>query len=254
MDNKQYFESLTQELDALKNRVRQFIKKKNWQADGEWKESVIRAVLRRHLPATTGVGRGFVITPQSASTQIDVLLYDKSKPILFQDGDFVLITPDVVRGVIEVKTRIRDNSELEKALKKLANNVQFIRKVTSVKEGQTERNRFFGFFAYEEDNINIQTALKILKRSVNGIAIRTINCVNLGSSHFIRFWCFPPQGPKQKINKWYAYHLTKMSPAYFVHNVIERLCPFSVLQNDRVWYPETGKEDRKIGEIARDNS
>jgi len=63
MDLNNYFESLGLELDSLKLRVRRLLTSPNWQTDGEWKESVLRQVLRRHLPDTAVVGRGFVISP-----------------------------------------------------------------------------------------------------------------------------------------------------------------------------------------------
>ena len=72
MDPANYYRSLTAETDALKDRVRHLIADAHWLTDGEWKESVLRSVLRRHLPAHIGVGRGFIISPASVSKQIDV--------------------------------------------------------------------------------------------------------------------------------------------------------------------------------------
>src|SRR5437867_11508345 len=100
-----YFQSLTAEVDALKDRVRYLIEDRHWQTDGEWKESVIRQVLRRHLPQSVSVSRGFVVTANATSRQIDVLIVDSSKPVLFRDGDLVFVTPDAVLGVLEVKSR-----------------------------------------------------------------------------------------------------------------------------------------------------
>lgn len=87
MDTKNHFKSLSLELTALKDRVRNFIDDAHWQTDGEWKESVLRTVLNRNLPYNVEAVRGFVITSHGCSKQIDVLLYDKSKPVLFRDGD-----------------------------------------------------------------------------------------------------------------------------------------------------------------------
>lgn len=86
MDAAIYYRSLSQELDALKGRVRYLIEDHHWLTDGEWKESVLRAVLRRHLPATVGVGRGFIVGPRGPSTQIDVLLYDASYPTVISSS------------------------------------------------------------------------------------------------------------------------------------------------------------------------
>src|SRR2546427_2303201 len=99
MDVRSYFESLGLELGSLKHRVRQLIADAHWQTDGEWKESVLRHVLRRHLPTSAVVGRGFVVTSKSASSQLDVLIHDGSKPVVFKDGDLVFVTPDAVLGI-----------------------------------------------------------------------------------------------------------------------------------------------------------
>ena len=75
-----YLRSVGLELYSLRDRVRDLIADAHWQTDGEWKESVIRQVVRRHLPATAIVGRGFVITSDEITTQLDILIHDASKP------------------------------------------------------------------------------------------------------------------------------------------------------------------------------
>ena len=55
MDNEVYFRSMTDEINGVKNRVRDWLGKQ-WPSDGAWKESVLRAILRRHLPETVGIG------------------------------------------------------------------------------------------------------------------------------------------------------------------------------------------------------
>jgi len=73
-----YYKSLTEELESLKDRVRNFIADVHWLTDGEWKESVLRTMLARRLPDTVKVGRGFIISEGLTSTQCDVLLYKSS--------------------------------------------------------------------------------------------------------------------------------------------------------------------------------
>jgi hypothetical protein len=101
-----YLRSLTDETEALKNRVRYLIEDRHWQTDGEWKESVIRQILRRYLPNSVTVCRGFVVTATRSSRQLDILICDSSKPVLFRDGDLVFVAPDAVLGVIEVKSKL----------------------------------------------------------------------------------------------------------------------------------------------------
>ena len=57
MNINQYFKNLTDELTSLKDRIRHYIEDAHWQSDGEWKESVLRTILRRHLPKNIGIGR-----------------------------------------------------------------------------------------------------------------------------------------------------------------------------------------------------
>ena len=56
-----YFRSITLEFQALKYRVRHLIRDQHWLTDGEWKESVLRAVLDDICLQNIGVGKGFVI-------------------------------------------------------------------------------------------------------------------------------------------------------------------------------------------------
>src|SRR5260370_14052132 len=99
MDVTNYFQSLGQEVSSVKQGVRYLLADVHWQTDGEWKESVVRQVLRRHLPATAVVSRGFVVTAETATSQLDVLIHDGLKPVVFRDGDLVFVTPDAVLGI-----------------------------------------------------------------------------------------------------------------------------------------------------------
>ena len=107
-DYTSYHRSLTEELYSIKDRIRNLVK--HWSTDGESKEVALRSLLRRHLPESVIVGRGFIVTPDTSSTQIDVLVVDANKPTLFKDGDLLIVTPDAVLGVIEVKTQLRSKA------------------------------------------------------------------------------------------------------------------------------------------------
>src|SRR5688500_4396773 len=107
MDTQAHFKSLAAEITAVKDHVQNLIGSAHWPTVGAWKETVLRSILRRHLPPALQIGSGFVISENGRSNQIDVLIYDDSGPVLFRDGDLVIVTPDVVRAAIEVKTRIR---------------------------------------------------------------------------------------------------------------------------------------------------
>lgn len=91
---------------------------------GRYKERLLATLLREYLPRTVEVGSGFVMFPvedrdppggadhhdplnQSAfviSRQCDIIVYEShTVPPVFRDGDFVVVRPEAVRAVVEVK-------------------------------------------------------------------------------------------------------------------------------------------------------
>ena len=245
MDTKAYFESLTAELVAVKDRIRNLIGGRYWPGDGQWKESVIRSVLRRYLPSSFAVGSGFVISEDGTSTQIDVLVYDGSGPLLFRDGDFVIATPDVVAAVIEVKTRVRP-TDVRGIIEKLHNIAELFRKQARWPKP------FIGLFSFEDEHIPADLFLNSLKEINGSFGSFEIQCAALGKSQFIRFWEHPPTGPRRSYSKWHFYELDGTAPGYFIHNVVESLFPNSVLAHNSLWYPEEGKELNRKAEIEKD--
>jgi hypothetical protein len=194
------------------------------------------------LPQTIGIGKGFVITKEGPSTQVDILLYDRAKPLLYQDGDLVMITSDLCLGLIEVKTRV-GTAEFGEALRKLAECRQYVSRSAQCRP-------FVGLFSSEHDGEAFQPLLDHLKAAAAGSTRRLINCVSLGKSLFVRYWECAPEQPQRPADIFRAYKLHVMAPAYFVHNVIESLCERSVLDNNYIWYPAQGKEAFTLGEIS----
>ena len=88
--------------------------------------TVLRTMIRRTAPETITVGRGFVLTQDHQSTEIDILLYDSSYPVLYKEGDLVFISPAACRGIVEVKSRL-GLAKLQAAPSKLAAVAEFIR-------------------------------------------------------------------------------------------------------------------------------
>ena len=244
MDTNAYFRSLTAEISALKDRIRNFIGDAHWLSAGLWKESVVKAILRRYLPGAVGIGSGFVVTDNGPTTQIDVLVYDLTKPVLFRDGEFVIITADAALGLIEVKTRIQKN-EIEQVCGKIFSAAKLVR------SRRTVTRPFVGVISIEDTEVNADDLLDPIYKVASGVGGPDFNCLCLGSSYFVRYWDLPPTSPKRPINRWHAYKIPEMAPAYFIHNVIESLFPQSVNENNRMWYPLEGKEPYKIGERSR---
>jgi len=240
MNTANYFKSLNLELNALKDRVRQF-DCDHWLTDGEWKESVLRTILRRHLPSDVRVGRGFVVKRHSCSSQIDVLIFDGSAPILFQDGDLVFVTTEAVKGIIEVKTSVR-KSDLLNIAEKLADNSEFVGR-----KRDGHQDVFIGLFSYDSECSSNQgkNVLEDIAQAVGWETDRVINHAAIGSSIFIRFWHKNPLDvDNTDYNTWHCYELTDMAAGYFISNVIGTVSRSGV--QSRLCFPDESKEVRKI--------
>jgi len=125
-------ESLTSKVDLLGR----LIGDSHYPSLGQYKERLLADAIRDFLPRTVEVGTGFVMFPHadvnppaegqfhdplnhsafSMSRQCDILVYDVAKyPAIFRDRDFVVIRPEAVRAVIEVKGSL-DRGEVLSAL------------------------------------------------------------------------------------------------------------------------------------------
>ncbi len=102
---ERYQQSIAAEFEAQKNRVQYFIKDAHWGEDGRYKEIILSDFLKGVLPDNVGVGTGFVQNAAGKLTsQIDIIIYKKSAPCLFKKGDFVILMPESILGIIEVKS------------------------------------------------------------------------------------------------------------------------------------------------------
>lgn len=90
-DYESFHRSVTQDLYSIKDGIRNLIA--HWPTDGESKEVALRTVLRRHLPTSVIVGRGFIVTRDQSSTQVDILIVDANKPTLFQTPGGTMFPP-----------------------------------------------------------------------------------------------------------------------------------------------------------------
>jgi len=239
-----YHSSVTSELDAVKDRIRNLVA--HWPADGEWKEAALRTVLRGRLPAGTLVGRGFIVARDSSSTQIDLLVLKPEKPTLFRDGELVIVTPDVPRVIAEVKTKLEGPAAWYEVVKKLAAHGQFCRKVNN--------EPWLGLFVYEGNPLQADNVLDALSRIYEETGI-PINCVTCGHDIFVRHWPVDEYEPGDdpvadaKRQYWRAYNLNGLSPSYFTSNLVDAICNVDRKETDYAWfaYPD-GKRPHIIAE------
>jgi hypothetical protein len=189
------------------------------------------------LAQSLEVGRGFVCAESKTSTQIDILITHRDKPTLFRDGETLLVTPDAVACLIEVKTSI--NSDLEGILGKLADNAHIVRTANP--------NCVVGLFVYNPftSQDSHQELLTHVHAASEGDEKRVVNWIAAGPDLFVRYWengseVFSPVDGAV----WHSYDLEELAHAYFVSNVVWDTCSDNDRQMQYAWFPIEGGKER----------
>jgi hypothetical protein len=109
--------SLADELNAQSNRVRDLIGDRHWSSDGNHKEFLLAESLRRHLPGSHVIAKGFVVHPtrsEICSREQDLLVMDiTSEAPVFHQGGVAVVFPAAVRAAISVKTTLAKKEALD---------------------------------------------------------------------------------------------------------------------------------------------
>lgn len=111
-----YFNGFAEELNGKFQRLRHLTQHNT--ASGNYHEEILRVVLRNFLTARYSVKTGFIYKDGAeVSKQIDIIIVDESSPAayIFQEEDFVVVMPEAVVAVVEVKTTL-DKQNYEMAL------------------------------------------------------------------------------------------------------------------------------------------
>jgi|GEM_PF-416316 len=230
----QYHKSVARELASTRDRVRNLIGSRHWLTDGEHKEVVLRKVLRNHVPENTRVGKGFVFLGSNTSTQMDVLLSDRSRPTLFKEEDLTIVTPDAVQGIIEVKTSIDSKSSLAKIITKLCDNAEIIRG-----QHRHRSSSWFGLFVYQPlpSNITDKDVLTIVQAAVRGQPSRAIDAIALGPDRIVRFVEEEERKREIEAPAWLLYHLKDLAQAYFINYLVWHLASNTSWSLRSAWFP-----------------
>lgn len=211
--------SITQELDVVKNRVRNLIGSAHWGEEGRYKEAILRNVIKRFLPSNLSIGTGFILSTNIDNTfvskQLDIIIYNNTIPVLFSEGDFVIVTESSIKGIIEIKSNINTS-----VLSQVVDSFNQLTCFPSI--GYANSNVFKGVISFEHDLKNIEkedtTFDEIIKKS-NGI----INHISFGKYYFMRYWesnrdIYPSvelDGPFYSL-----YKIENLSYSYFISNLL----------------------------------
>jgi hypothetical protein len=163
----------------------------------------------------------------------------------------LLVTPDAVAGIIEVKTSVAD--DLGEVLEKLANNAAMVR--------GANRGRIcpVGLFVYEPltGNDAHDRLLKQVQAASHGDMLRAIDWIAAGPSLFVRFWFNGNEvnSPVQGGAVWHSYSLEALSHAYFVSSVVWDTARRRDPATQYAWFPVEGtKEQHRTRYIALDDT
>lgn len=240
-NNVRYQQSIAAEFSALKDRVKFFIENRHNGEEGRFKEIILMNFLKRVLPDNVGVGTGFVKNENGdISTQIDIIVYKKHDPKFFSEGDFVILMPDSVLGIIEVKSKVtpqvlcgrsRFGHDVMSTIDKCHYNGEII----------GNRNIFNGIFSFDK-NMSFNNRIHSVE-FINQIKQKNgyLNHICFDDSIFMRYWAegnpmdYHPNDTSsysiydlsyEKIFRDDRSKLPGLAYGYFISNLIETVYSF----------------------------
>lgn len=99
---------------------------------GMFRERVVKNLIESILPKNYGISDGFIITAKNnISTQCDLIIYNKDKTPLINDGIANFFPIESVIAIIEVKSVIHSKKDLKDILKKLSKNKELDNDISS---------------------------------------------------------------------------------------------------------------------------
>lgn len=235
MSIKKFHKSTVEELLVVKDRVRNLIN--HWGEEGRYKEAVLKSVIKRFLPEQFKIDTGFIVQQTEdgrghrSSNQIDLIIYNTSYPVLFREGDFVILTSDAVHAIIEVKANLSKQS-FKDVLKKANENGKFAFKY------KVNYPFFNGIFSYDGyENLSDTSSLEsVISESIEEFKTDQIyqkfvvNNIAFNKHLFYKF--LENEEIKNRI-----YRIEDLSFAYFISNLIDLVSVNSVIDNSKLWFP-----------------
>lgn len=126
-----YAGMIGEEFSTKVNRLAQIIGASHEPSVGRYKESLLRTCIEQFIPRRYSVGTGFIAFTREShlrenagnntdlwnlkehyiSHQLDIVVFDDHNfPPIFRDGEFVVVRPESVRSVVEVKGYLNRDS------------------------------------------------------------------------------------------------------------------------------------------------
>ena len=111
-DVSSFFSSHSHELKSKMKRLDFLIGRDHWLSVGNYKEELLRSLLKQLLPKKYEVSSGFILSldengNEIKSKQQDIIIWDSNEyAAIFRDHDFVIVPPEACKAVIEVKSTL----------------------------------------------------------------------------------------------------------------------------------------------------
>jgi len=163
---EQYYRKIQDKVLVQRDIISSLIK--DQRVIGDYYEAIIRDVIRENVAEAFAVGRGVILSKEGkTSRECDIIVYNAVEyGPLFKSGAIVVISPEAVRCVVEVKGTLT-NSNLSDAVKNLS----------SVNE---LRSGIWKLIVGLNANIHYQDLVNrcVQSKTVNGIFIFNSTCQN----------------------------------------------------------------------------
>lgn len=251
-DMDELYESIAKEMRAKKNRVRNIIGNSHWGEEGKYKEIILKKIIQRYLPHDLSIGTGFIATKTNelidATSQIDLILYKNSYPPLFREDDFVILHPEPVCAIIEVKTNISNSKKkMEEILEKATRNAI---KVIRNKKKPNSPNFFNGIFSYDTE-MKHEAVLDAYNKHLDTI----YNDSEIDASHFdkrvgaVNHICLNQDIYLKTVYHGFgAFQTKQQAPAHFISELFEHL-KFDEIYGYEDWFAFPRKDGEMIDRI-----
>lgn len=288
----QHIEAVSHYFQHNQNVLRGYIGNRCYRSDGDHKEILVRQALRNFLPATVVVGRGLIQNVAETEpwhafghaheqflTEIDVIILRQGKKPVFQIEDLLVVAPQDVAAIIEVKTSLRifppprgrnqlDDHRYETnhrrgmqfaaAARKVARHASIIRSLSQM-AGSTFRC-WAGLFIYNEpralhDRENHVRWLESLVGQEVQSDDDVIDCVCFGPNLFAHYWS-NAQYQVEGLYRGAAYHsydLHGLAMPYLINNALFHVrSEYETVDEDMLFPIPGGKEQLRKFFLPRD--
>lgn len=250
---KRFQESITRELHLTKDRVRDLIGDANWGEEGRYKEAILSKTISQFLPSNLKIGTGFIVGNDDhqfgldgkISSQLDLIIYEDKTPLIFKEGDFIILTESSVRAVIEVKAKLTNySSSNENSLNKVITKLNRLLDFQTFNNNFPNRKKFVGIFSFDHSESFTAPRIEEALRNSDGL----VNHISLGPDKFIRYWentegLNPPiRGYNGR--SYIRYNLESLSFSYFISNLLHIVADENPIERYWFSFPIEGTKER----------